>query len=276
MQPSGAGWRDPGARPAVGPPPSGLGAAAAGAGDLFRGMRLFLRTPGVRLLGVLPVVLAGLLALALLGVLLAFLDDLARALTPFAAGWPAEARTLARALAGLAVLLAGLALLVVSFATLCQVLGQPFYETISDRVERRLGGAPPATGTPWWRTFPRATLESAVLFALTLGAAALLFVVDVVPVLGQTAGPVLSALVSGFLLAVELLAIPLERRGLHLVGRLRFAWHHRAAVAGFGATAFVLFLVPLLSLVAMPGAVVGAVLLVRRLTGQPVAPRRPG
>jgi CysZ protein len=95
-------------------------------------------------------------------------------------------------------------------------------------------------------------------------------VLGLFPVLGQTVVPVLQALVAGFFLAVELLAIPLERRGLHLAGRLRFVWRHRAQTLGFGITAFLLFLVPLMNVLAMPGAVVGATLLVRRLSGEPV------
>ena len=43
---------------------------------------------------------------------------------------------------------------------------------------------------------------------------------------------------------------------------------------GFGITAFLLFLVPLMNVLALPGAVVGATLLVRRLSGDPAG--RPG
>ena len=38
-------------------------------------------------------------------------------------------------------------------------------------------------------------------------------------------------------------------------------WRHRAQTLGFGITAFLLFLVPLMNVLAMPGAVVGATLL---------------
>ena len=102
---------------------------------------------------------------------------------------------------------------------------------------------------------------------MTLACTAPLFVLGLFPVFGQTVVPVLQALVAGFFLAVELLAIPLERRGLHLAGRLRFVWRHRAQTLGFGITAFLLFLVPLMAVLAMPGAVVGGTLLVRRLSG---------
>ena len=260
--------RLPGPGPRVGGP-------LAGAGDVLRGIGLFLGTPGVRLLGILPVLLAALLVLVLLGLLVAYLDQLADALTPFADRWDQSSRTLVRVGAGLALLLGSTAVLVVSFTVIAQIIGQPVYERISDRIEHQLGPVPAGADAPWWRSFPRASLESALLLALTLACTAPLFVLGLFPVLGQTVVPVLQALVTGFFLAVELLAIPLERRGLRLAGRLRFVWRHRAQTLGFGVTAFLLFLVPLMNVLAMPGAVVGATLLVRRLSGDPVAPPGP-
>ncbi|HEV2893536.1 MAG TPA: EI24 domain-containing protein, partial [Actinomycetota bacterium] len=232
-------------------------------------------TPGVRLLGIVPVLLAALVVLALLGVLVVYLDELADALTPFADRWDESSRTLIRVGTGLAVLLGSTAVLVVSFTVIAQIIGQPFYERISDRIEHQLGAVPAGTDAPWWRTFPRASLESALLLAMTLACTAPLFVLGLLPVFGQTVVPVLQALVAGFFLAVELLAIPLERRGLHLSGRLRFVWRHRAQTLGFGLTAFFLFLVPLMNVLALPGAVVGATLLVRRLSGDPAGPPGP-
>jgi CysZ protein len=243
----------------------------AGGADVLRGIGLFLGTPGVRLLGMLPVVLAALVVLTLLGLLVAYLDELAAALTPFADRWDESSRTLVRVGAGLALLLGSTVVLVVSFTVIAQIIGQPFYERISDRIEHQLGAPPAGADAPWWRTFPKASLESALLLALTVACTAPLFVLGLFPVLGQTVVPVLQAVVAGFFLAVELLAIPLQRRGLDLAGRLRFVWRHRAQTLGFGVTAFLLFLVPLMSVLAMPGAVVGATLLVRRLSGEPVA-----
>ncbi|HEX3200535.1 MAG TPA: hypothetical protein VHW42_01170, partial [Actinomycetes bacterium] len=72
---------------------------------MLRGIGLFLGTPGVRLLGILPVLLAGLVVLTLLGLLVAYLDQLADAITPFADRWDESTRTLVRVGAGLALLL---------------------------------------------------------------------------------------------------------------------------------------------------------------------------
>ena len=224
---------------------------------MLRGIGMFLGTPGVRLLGIVPVLLAALLVLSLLGLLVVYLDELAGTLTPFADRWDESSRTLVRVGTGLVLLLGSTAVLVVSFTVIAQIIGQPFYERISDRIEHRLGEPPAGADAPWWRTFPRASLESALLLVMTLACTAPLFVLGLFPVFGQTVVPVLQALVAGFFLAVELLAIPLERRGLHLAGRLRFVWRHRAQTLGFGITAFLLFLVPLMAVLAMPGAVVG-------------------
>ena len=266
------GW---GAAPQLPPGGRARGGPLAGGADVLRGIGLFLGTPGVRLLGIVPVLLAALVVLALLGVLVVYLDELADALTPFADRWDESSRTLIRVGTGLAVLLGSTAVLVVSFTVIAQIIGQPFYERISDRIEHQLGAVPAGADAPWWRTFPRASLESALLLAMTLACSAPLFVLGLFPVFGQTVVPVLQALVAGFFLAVELLAIPLERRGLRLSGRLRFVWRHRAQTLGFGLTAFFLFLVPLMNVLALPGAVVGATLLARRLSGDPAGPPGP-
>jgi CysZ protein len=238
-----------------------------GAGYLARGIGLFARTPGMRLLGLLPAVLAALLVLVLLVVLVALVDEAAAALTPFADDWSESARTTLRLGVGFALLVAYLLLAVVTFATLTSLIGQPFFERLCDRVERRLGNPPAGVDAPWWRTLPRGTVESVLVFALVVAVNLPLFVLDLVPLLGQTVVPVLQALVSGFLLSIELLSIPLQRRGLHLGQRLRFAWRHKGAVTGFGVAAFLLFLIPLANVLAMPGSIVGGTLLVRRLTG---------
>jgi CysZ protein len=238
-----------------------------GVGYLARGIRVFTGTPGIRLLGLLPAVLAAVLVLALLIVLVAVVDDAAAALTPFADRWSEDARTFVRTGVAFALLVTYLILAVLTYATLTNVIGQPFFERVSDRIEHRLGDPPAGADAAWWRTLPRATVESVALFVLVVAVNVPLFLLNFVPLLGQTFVPALQALVSGFLLSVELCAIPLQRRGLHLSERLHFAWRHRGAVTGFGVAAFLLFLVPLANVLAMPGSIVGGTLLVRRLTG---------
>ncbi len=244
-------------------------ALLTGAFCLPRGLRRFLGTPGLRLRGIVPAVLTLLLVSALFGGLLASLPFLVGALTPFADRWDPDQRTLLQLGVGTAITaLAGM-LLLVSFVTLTNLVGQPFYEQISDGVERRLGPPPPGADTSWWRTLPAATAQSVatVLMAVALTVPVLPF--GLIPVVGQAIVSTWGALVGGFMLALELTGIPLERRRFGFRDRIRFVWRHRAYTVGFGLAVFLLFLVPLMGALAMPGAVVGGTLLVRRLTGMP-------
>jgi CysZ protein len=255
------------------PVPTGPRAARPlrGAAYLWRGLRTYLGTPGIRLTGVVPVLIVGAAFWAALVVLVVFIDNLVAWVTPFADTWSESGRVALRAVVGLAVLALYVALVVLTFAALANLVGQPFYERIVDRVEAGLGGpAPTRAERPWWRSLPAATLESITLLLLTLLCSLPVFLVGLVPVVGQAAALVAGALVSGFFLAIELLGIPLERRGLGPAERFRWAWRHRDLTLGFGVAAFLLFLVPLMNLVAMPAAVVGGTLLVRGASGLPI------
>lgn len=234
-----------------------------------KGIALFVRRPALWLYGLTPVaVSAGLVLVA--AVALAFVvDDMTRLVTPFADAWPDWLRSTARVLVGLLVVAAFLLGVLMTFAEVTNVLGQPFFELIADMVEKERGNAPPESGVRWWRTLPRTTMESLVTFATWMLFAIPLFVAGFLPFVGQTVVPVVAAVVSGFFLSMEILQIPLERRGHKLRERLRFHLdpRHRPEALGFGIAAFLLFLVPLMNVIAMPGAIVGGTLLVRRLTG---------
>jgi CysZ protein len=235
-----------------------------GVGYLLRGIRTFAQTPSFWPLGLLPVLIALVVVGGALTLLAVNLDAVAAALTPMADDWATSARDSTRFAVGVAVLAGAVFLAVLCFATLTNLIGQPFFEALSERIERGLGEAPPPT-PPWWRTLPRATAESLLLLAVGLAAGVALLALNLVPVVGQVVG----AMVWGYLLAVELLAIPLQRRGLYLRDRLRVLWRHRLLVTGFGVAAFLLFLVPLMNVLAMPGAIVGGTMLARHIHARP-------
>ena len=245
-----------------------------GAGCLLRGLGIFFGTPGLWLLGLVPALLALLVLGGLLVGLAATLAGLVTALTPFASAWSPDARDALRLVVGLVIVISVLWLAMVSYTALAIAIGQPFYEVISGRIDAREGGVvePPRSGR-WWRGVGRALRDGLLLVVLTSGLSVLLFALGFVPVIGQTAVPVLGACVTGWFLAVELTAIALERRGLRLGDRLRLLWRRRLLTIGFGLAVFVLFLVPLGAVLGMPGAVAGGTLLSRRLTA-PTSARR--
>lgn len=242
-----------------------------GAGLLASGVRLHLRTPRLLRLGLVPVVITALLFGAALVALLFFLPDLAATATWFAADWTGWARVLVRILAAIAILAVAGLIGVVSFTILTLTIGSPWYEQISEQVEEWCGGAPPAADVGFWRSLGISLADSARLLAITAPLGIGLFLAGLLPLVGQTVVPVLGALVGGWFLAVELVGIPFERRGLRLPDRREALRRHRPAALGFGAAVFLCFLVPGGAVLVMPAAVAGGTLLARRALGLPDA-----
>lgn len=249
----------------MGDPAGAVRQFVLGAGLLGRGLGLVLRTPRLFGLGLLPALISGVLYAAALVTLVAFLPRLTWAVTRFAGGWSSGWHDVLRVLAGMALLgVAGL-LGVLTFTAVTLLIGDPFYERISERVEDRFGGVPGDVPVIWWRTL----VDSLRLIALTVVFGLPLFVVGFLPVIGQTVAPVLGAAVGGWLLAVELTGVPFQRRGQRLRDRRRTLRAHRPLALGFGVAVFLSFLIPLGAILMMPAAVAGAALLTRRALGQP-------
>lgn len=170
---------------------------AYGVGLLGRGWSLCLRTPRLLGLGLIPVGVTALVFLALLVLLLLSIGDVTTAVTWFAGDWPGWVRTLVRVLAGVAIIGAAVLLAVVSFTTVALTIGEPFYERISQQVERWCGGAPEEVSSGFWRSLGRDLLDSARLLGLSLLLGGGLFLAGFLPAIGQTVVPVAGACVGG-------------------------------------------------------------------------------
>jgi CysZ protein len=239
-----------------------------GIGLLLRGIGLVFRTPRLLLLGLIPGVVSFAVVVTALGALLYFIDDVSAAATWFADNWSADARKAIRVLAGIAIGGVGFVVAVLTFTALTITIGDPFYEAIARRVDQRYGGAP-ADELPWHRTLVRNLADSLRLVAMSLVVSVALFCLGLIPVVGQTATPVIGALIGGWLLAVEIAGVPFNLRGLRLRDRRRILRGNRALALGFGVPVFLVFLVPFVAILVMPGAVAGATLMTRRVLGQP-------
>ncbi|HEY0500718.1 MAG TPA: EI24 domain-containing protein [Kutzneria sp.] len=239
----------------------------AGVGLLLRGFGIVFRTPRLLLLGALPAVLTGGLLLGLVITLGIFAPDLVALATPFADGWDHTYQQIFRDLVTVALVIGLLYLGLLVFAAATLAVGAPFYESIARRVEDRLGGVPTEHDTSW--------LTDTVDNAKVVGASALLaiplFLIDLVPVVGETAGPVIGVCVSAWMFGLELSVVPFSRRGLPLAARRHLLGQRRAMAFGFALPAYLLCLVPLLAIIVMPAATAGGTLLAQRLLAEPVA-----
>ncbi|MGA5704324.1 EI24 domain-containing protein [Peterkaempfera bronchialis] len=246
---------------------------AAGLGYLGKGQRWVARHGRWWGFGLLPALITLVLYTAVLLVLGFRADDLAAWATPFADGWGSPWRSLLRGLFTALLLGGGLLLAVVTFTAVTLLVGEPFYEALSEKVEQSEGGAPQGPELPLWRELWNSARDSLHVLVRAAGLGLLLFLLGFVPVLGQTVVPVLACCVSGFFLAVELTAVAMQRRGVPVRERLALLRGRKMLALGFGVPLVLLFLLPLVAVLVMPGAVAGATLLVRDLV--PAEGKRP-
>lgn len=239
----------------------------AGTRALVTGFGMIVRSPTMLLIGALPALFTSVLLLGLLGTLVYFAGDLAAWITPFADGWSTGLRDAVRVIA--AVALVGAAALAgsLSFIALTLLIGGPFYENIAERTERALGLDTSGDGTGVLRSIGRGVRDSLTLVAIAAGGAIVLFALGFVPVVGQIVVPVLAALFGAWVITLEMVGLVFQRRGLRLGDRHRVLRQNRATVIGFGVPTYLLCLVPVVQLVAIPSAVVGGTMLAHRFLG---------
>jgi CysZ protein len=221
------------------------------------------RNPRWWLFGLIPALIAFVLLAGALVALGTWALDLAEWMTPFADDWSEGAAGTMRVLLALVIFGAGAALSVLAFTAVALVIGEPFYEKLSEKVEESYGSLPEAPDVPLWRSMLRSIRDSLVTLWYVILFSIPLLILGFVPGIGQTVVPVLGALVSGFFLTVELTTLALERRGFARKDRFALLRAGKGYALGFGVTVFVIFLIPLGAVVAMPAAVAGATIMVR-------------
>ncbi|MFD5747612.1 EI24 domain-containing protein [Streptomyces sp. NPDC127033] len=195
-------------------------------------------------------------------------DDVIAWATPFADDWSSSWAGLFRGFLTALLFVFGLFLAVITFTAVTLLVGQPFYESLSEEVDRSEGGEVPQSGLPFWRDLWISARDSVRILVRVTLYGILLFALGFIPAVGQTVVPVLGFCVTGYFLAEELTAVALQRRGVELKERLALLRGRRMLTLGFGVPIGLAFLVPVVAVFLMPGAVAGATLLVRDLTAE--------
>ncbi|WP_281365045.1 EI24 domain-containing protein [Phytohabitans houttuyneae] len=247
-----------------------VGEFFAGVGLLGRGIGMYARSPRLVLLGIIPALISGALFIAAYATLIYFVSDLAELFTWFADGWSEGPRDVVQVLAAIGILGLGGLIGVLTFTAVTLLIGDPFYETISGKIEERFGGVPGEIDVPWWRSLRRSLWDSIRLIALSVAIGIPLFFLGLIPFIGQTVVPVIGALVGGWFLALELVGVAFYRRGLRLPDRRRLLAANRPLALGFGVGVFCCFLIPLGAVLVMPAAVAGGTLLARKVLDLPI------
>ncbi|EKX63345.1 EI24 domain-containing protein [Streptomyces ipomoeae] len=243
---------------------------AAGFSYLVQGQRWVARHGKQYGFGLVPGLITLILYLAALTALALWSPDFITWTTPFADDWPSPWLGLFRGFLTAVLFALALLLAVITFTAVTLLIGQPFYENLSEKVDRDVSpdGTAPESNLPLWRELwisARDSLRVVVRAALW---GVLLFALGFVPFIGQTVVPVIGFFVTGFFLTEELTAVALQRRGVDLRARLALLRSRKTLVWGFGTPLGLAFLVPFVAVFLMPGAVAGATLMARDLLGE--------
>ncbi|WP_431033182.1 EI24 domain-containing protein [Streptomyces sp. P6-2-1] len=222
---------------------------------------------GVALLpGLLTLVLyaAVLVALVLWG------GDLVAWATPFADDWGSPWQGLFRG--ALTAVLFALVLLgcVLGFTAVTLLIGQFFYDPLSEEVDREIDGFTTESGLSLGRETWISVRDGVRILVRAATWGVCLFAAGFLPFVGQTVVPVVGFFVTGFFLTEELTSIALARRRVELRERLALLRTRKRLAWGFGVPLGLVFLVPVVAVFLMPGAVAGATLLARDLRGEPL------
>jgi CysZ protein len=212
----------------------------------FAGMRTLTRHSDLLGLSLIPILLTGVLlvALALAGAWIVgslIGDTLSR-----------ELRAFAQVLIFLLSLLIGYFL----YLPVARVLLAPFAEALSRKTRLiNTGEAIGQHNLGWSRAMwegLKLVMFQAVIALIAL-ALSLIF-----PPLGAPIG----IAVAIFLCGLDFLDIPLSTRGLRLRGKLGVIWRNKSLAVGFGAAVYVMLLIPVINMLSLPVGVIGATLLV--------------
>ncbi|MEW2292704.1 EI24 domain-containing protein [Streptomyces sp. NPDC006743] len=253
-----------------------------GFGYLLKGQRWMARHRRSYGFGLLPGLITLVLYAAALTALALWGTDAVGWATPFADGWPSPWLGLFRGFLTAVLFALGLLLAVVTFTAVTLLIGQPFYESLSEQVDRDASpdGTAPESGLPLWRELWISGRDSLRVLVRAALWGVLLFGLGFLPFVGQTVVPVIGFFVTGFFLTEELAAVALQRRDVDLRARLRLLRSRKTLVWGFGTPLGLAFLVPFVAVFLMPGAVAGATLLARDLldegTGEGAGGERDG
>jgi len=239
-----------------------------GFGYLMKGQRWVAQHGKQYGVGLLPGLITLLLYAAALVALALWGADFVGWATPFADDWSSPWQGLFRGF--LTALLFALALLlsVITFTAVTLLVGQPFYESLSEKVDISVAGHAPESGLPLWRDLWISARDSLRIVVRAVVWGILLFALGFIPVIGQTVVPAIGFCVTGFFLTEELTAVALQRRGVELRDRLTLLRGRKQLAWGFGTPLAVAFLVPFVAVFLMPGAVAGATLMARELAGE--------
>jgi CysZ protein len=218
----------------------------------FRGAWVLLTRPGLKRWAAVPILLS---ILVFIGFITAASWVAAHYGAEVGHGWWG---TIASIAAGTASFIATLLIGFFTFAIMANVVASPFNDVLSRKTEVLLSGTTgEVAGGSFIHDMLRAVLSAVKLAVIQVAAMVPALLLLLIPVIGF----LLFAIPASFFLGMTFLDYPFERRKMRVGEKLRFCWEHFAEVFGFGVVTYALMLVPVVNVLVIPPATVGATML---------------
>ncbi len=180
--------------------------------------------------------------------------------------WIAPLRLLAWLIGALLVIVS-LAVLFLTFLLLGTVVASPFLDMLAQGVEDIVAGqstAPPMTIGNTLRSFSTSVAAELKRLSFFIGIELTLFLLGLIPLLSPIT--VLTATLFTILfLPLQYAGYAMDHRLMTFTQRRNLIWQQRWLMLGFGASAFLTLLIPLLNFVCLPILVVSGTLLMQNI-----------
>ncbi|HKJ83836.1 MAG TPA: EI24 domain-containing protein [Mariprofundaceae bacterium] len=145
---------------------------------------------------------------------------------------------------------------VVSFSMLGSVAAAPWLDELAARTESLEGNRTEAPQASWVVLMMRSLVNAVKPMIGLVGFGVLTLILLFIPVVGQLSAAVVWTYAGVRFLNFELMDTTASRRGWHYGARKRELARRRWFYLGFGGTAFVLMMMPILNIMVLPAAVV--------------------
>jgi CysZ protein len=162
---------------------------------------------------------------------------------------------------------------VLAFTTIGCLIAAPFNDALSERVEHLVlkhTNLEKFSFVRILRDAKDAFIVEAKKLSLIIFLQAMLLLLHLIPVVGNTAYFILAGTLTLVLLAFEYVDYPMSRKNMTFGTRKSFVTRNFAAMFGFGGAVSLTLMIPLLNFVCMPACVVGATLMYMESTGVPI------
>ncbi|MEC4803868.1 MAG: EI24 domain-containing protein [Jaaginema sp. PMC 1079.18] len=238
----------------------------AGASYPLRALRALQKSPYLLQFLIVPIIVNFVVAIAIYAGLLlpswqgvtSLLDLISREFDLLIANWPQWLSFLAYLIVGLGWLLRGLLILglflltgflILQFGTL---LGAPWYGQLSEHIEKYRTGRIEIVEINFFHDIWRAILFEVKKIVLWLIVAIPLLILGLIPAVGTLFITVSWFALTGFIMALDFLDGPSERRRLRFRQKMAIVWRSFPASASFSAVCWLLIGIPVVNFVTIP------------------------